>query len=550
MKRIYILFLTVTAVFTTTAAILAQSDTPPSPFGVIESHEAPDQAGDLNISWTRVQFHWGELQPHNADEWEAAISDDQFDSERRAKREVTGLLIGIPDWARDEDGLPKGLWLSPDDPDNLWANFVREAVTRYDGRITHWIIWNEPDIDDTELAHTWDGSVDDFAQLQRVAYLTAKKASPDAVIHLPAFTYWADVNAGREQYMARLLDSIMQDPDAAANNYYFDIATAHIYFQPDQIYDLLQLFQQIMRDRGMAQPIWLVETNAPPMDDQYWRVEAPTLRVGIDEQANFIPQALASAMAAGAERIAIFKLKDTESDKLANPEPFGLLRRDGSRRPAFYAYRTATSLLTNGEAVTRERWDGVGQIRIDQPALEQSTTVLFSRLPTTQTAKIPATADRAYLRDINGVRADNDIFAYEGFFTVQLPPASCYQPIGDYCMIGGATFYLIQERDPALPTVTPTSAPTETAVPTPSPSSTPTASPTIPPSPTMTAMATATSTPSPLPTVAPSPTLVIPTLVGKTAVTPPNTSNNSGLYLLGGGVLLGLLMLGFWFKQQ
>lgn len=556
MKRFLALFLTLTAVLTT-ATLSAQSDSPVSPFGVIESYEAADQAGDLNISWTRMQFHWGELQPNNADEWEVTSSTegedsetvyDQIDAEIRAKREVTGLLIGIPDWARDEDDLPQGLWLPHDDPNNLWANFVRETVTRYDGRITHWTIWNEPDIDHTELAHTWDGDVDDFAQLQRVAYLVAKEANPDAVIHLPAFTYWADFNAGREQYMARLLDSIMADPEAADHNYYFDVATAHIYFQPNQIYDLLQLFQQIMADRGLEKPIWLAETNAPPFDDQYWRVENPTLTVGIDEQANFIPQALAAAMAAGAERIALFKLKDTESDKLANPEPFGLLRRDGSRRPAFYAYRTATNLLANGETTTRERWDSVGQIRIDQPSLEQSTTLLFSRLPSTQTAKIPATADRAYLRDLTGTRAENDLIAHEGFFTVDLPPSTCYQPIGDYCMIGGPTFYLIQERDPALPATVPTATPTPAPMATATETATATATvaPTETIAPTATATTMATRTPAPTLTIPPTATIA----AVETAVSPTNTGSNSGLFLLGGGVLMGLLIFGLWFKQK
>ena len=107
--------------------------------------------------------------------------------------ELIGLLIGIPEWARDAHGLPQGLWLDHDDPANLWAVFVRETAGRYAGRIDHWIIWNEPDIDETEVAHSWNGSVDDFYQLQRVAYIAAKEANPHAVIHLPAFTYWADV---------------------------------------------------------------------------------------------------------------------------------------------------------------------------------------------------------------------------------------------------------------------------------------------------------------------------------------------------------------------
>ena len=97
---------------------------------------------------------------------------------------------------------------------------------RYAGRIDRWIIWNEPDIDDpTAPGHTWDGDIAQFAQLQRVAYLAAKEANPDAVIHLGAFTYFWDPG-----YFDRFLDVLAADPDAAANDFYFDAATAHLYF--------------------------------------------------------------------------------------------------------------------------------------------------------------------------------------------------------------------------------------------------------------------------------------------------------------------------------
>ena len=303
-------------------------------FGVIESYESPSDADNLNVGWTRIIFQWARVQEEGPDSWTPKVSDEQIAADLDAGREVVGLLIGIPDWARDENRLPLGLWLVHDDPNNLWANYVREVVNRYQGRISHWIIWNEPDISETEIAHTWDGSVDDFAQLLRVAYLTAKEEDPESVIHLSAFTYWADVFGETEQYMARLLDEIMVDPEAADHNYYFDIATAHLYFQPTQVYDLLTFFTDILQERGLDHPIWLVETNAPPRDDPEWPVPDWFLSVTLGEQAAFIPQALSSAIAAGAERIAVYKLRDNEEDRFAIPEPFGLLRLTGFPRPA------------------------------------------------------------------------------------------------------------------------------------------------------------------------------------------------------------------------
>lgn len=444
---------------------------PSSPFGVIESYESPADADDLGVGWTRVRLQWAEVQAGGPTSWTPTVSDAQIDAELQAGRQVIGLLIGIPAWARDGRGLPRGLWLGPDDPANTWAVFVRAAVTRYAGRIDHWIIWNEPDIWDVATpGHTWDGNEADFAQLLRVAYVSARAVNPAAIIHLAALTYFWDANFGRTQYLERLLTELTRDPQAPANNYYFDIATAHLYFQPGQIYDILTTWQTILADHGLSQPWWLVETNAPVTDDPTWPVASITLSVHQVEQAAFIPQALASALAAGAERIAVFKLKDTDSDRQANPEPFGLVRLDGSRRPAFTTYQIAGQRLAGVWGGARERWDAVGQIRLDQT--QQSTTVVFARLPLPQTASVPATASQALLVSQTGQMTT--ITPEAGFFQVSLPPALCSQSIGDYCMIGGETFYVVQTAARRQPAATPsppinsaTAIPTATAASTP-----------------------------------------------------------------------------------
>lgn len=474
-------------------------------FGIIESYESPAEAAGL-AAWTRVRFQWAETQPHSANDWLPAVSDEQIEAELAAGREVVGLLIGIPDWARDEKQLPAGLWRPADDPANLWANFVRQAVGQYTGRINHWVIWNEPDIwDSAAPGHTWDGTVADFAQLQRVAYLTAKETNPAAVIHLAAFTYFWDFNYGRQQYFQLLLAELATDPQAAAHNYYFDVATAHLYFQPNLIYDILQVFQQMMAEQGLEKPIWLMETNAPPVDDPAWPVDSITLSVLQQEQAAFMPQALAAALAAGAERVGIFKLRDTETDRLANPEPFGLLRQDGTSRPGLITYQIAIQYLSGMISAKRERWNEVGQIQLDQG--NYTTTVLFARLPAAQQAQVPAAAETALLVDMWGQQ--QTITAQNGLFIVELPPAVCSQPIGDYCMIGGLTYYLVQaktgEEIPAgLPiwALSPTTNPLPTATRpvTATPTSQATPSPIIP--------LAATSAPSAIP---PSPTLPPPT---------------------------------------
>ena len=553
-------------------------------FGVIESYENPAAANSLGVAWTRVRYHWATVQQGGPGTWTPTVTDAQVSGEIAAGRTVVGLLIGVPDWAW-ENGLPRGLHLPHGDPNNTWATFVREAVSRNNGRINHWIIWNEPDINDPNaVGYTWPGSVEDFFELQRTAYLVAKEVNPNAVIHLPAFTHFWDPN-----YIYNFLDVVIADPSAPGNNYYFDVVTAHLYFQPDSIFNIIQSFYGAVGSRGIPwKPLWLVETNAPPVDDPAWLVPNWTLHVTQQEQAAFVPQALAVALAAGAQRISLYKLMDTAGDVAANPEPFGLVRADGSRRPAFTTYQVAIQYLAGMQGVKRERWDAVGQVRLDQGT--HATTVLFSRLPSPQRAEVEALAETAVLVDMWGAR--RSISAQNGIFTVDLPGALCTQTAGDYCMIGGATYYLVQAIEggsvpgapppPAPPSDAPAAtatldpdAPTATQLPTATPEATETAAATNTPRPTDTPMATATKLPTPTvePTVTESPTLLptplpkptetatltaipatevaqlVETMVRETAVSPPDPSSNASFWLIGTAVLL-TLGLGFAWKRK
>jgi len=516
-------------------------------FGVIESYEDPAAAGRLGAAWTRARFQWAEVQPNGPHEWQPPLDDEALATELDAGREVVGLLIGIPDWARDRRGLPRGLSLPPDDPDNTWAVFVTDAVRRYAGRIDRWIIWNEPDIADRDApGHTWDGTLEEFVQLQRVAYLAAKAANPDAAVHLGAFTYYWDPG-----YFSRFLDVVAADPQAAANNYYFDVATAHLYFQPNTVYNVLHAFHRALENHGLDQPIWLVETNAPPMDDPYWTVDNWTLAVSLNEQAAFIPQAIAAAFAAGAERVSVYKLKDTAGDRAANPEPFGLVRWDNSRRPAFDTYRVAIRLLGEVTAAERERWDSVGQVRLEQPG--RTTTVLFARLPGGQEATVAATANTAEWVDMWGKR--ETIEAEDGFFTVQLPGAFCRQTIADYCMIGGTTYYLIQENTSGGRTIDSKPAIGDEAtfvaalIPSPTPSPAPSTTPSTTPQPSVTPPSLTTAATPHEPATALAAAEAPPTATPSAPATPERGISSGadafpvGLPVLGAGVVLGVGLL-------
>lgn len=482
-------------------------------FGVVESYEAPQAASALGVGWTRVTFPWNQIQPDGPDQWNPVpISDAVLNSELARGRQIVGLLVTTPGWATDHDvgpGVPRGLDLPIDHPDNLWAQYVRTIVGRYAGRIDHWTIWNEPDIPGGPHM-TWGGSVERFVRLLQVAYTVTKQTNPGAVVHLAGFTHYHD-----EHWFGRFLDALTAEPHAASNDYYFDVATLHIYFQTELVHDITAHYTNMMRGHGIHKPVWIAETNAAPSRDPAWPVPNAQFDVSLDQQAAYIVQALSLSIVAGAQRVAVYKMADTESDRAANPEPFGLVRLDGSRRPAFTAYRTAATYLAGFRSGTWDRRDDISIVTINRG--DQTTTVVWERRGAPQTAMIPARTARALLVDIRG--GARTVYADRGYYYIDLPPAICMRG----CQIGGLPYMLVEQAPagsdtapvPASPTPSPTEPPTEvadpaspTARPTEPPSSpTATASPTDPaPTPSPTATSHATSTATSTVTATPTPT--------------------------------------------
>lgn len=444
-----LLILLLTGPTLTVSARVQASNTPPqSTFGAVETHYAPTLAEDLGLGWTRTEFNWNVIQPDGPDQWlEPDMNDEELAGELAAGREVIGLLIDIPEWARAEDGMPAGLYLPYDDPGNLWAAYVYQAVSRYAGQINHWIIWNEPDIwDPSYPAYSWYGDEADFVQLMRVSYLAAHQANPESVLHLSAMTHWWDDLYDRDLYFDRLMDALVADPEAAANGYYFDVATMHVYFNPATTYDLLEMYSGILYDHGMEQSIWLVESNAAPSQDPARWVDDPSFRVSLLEQAAYVPQASALALAGGAERISIYKLIDSPRDLLANPEPFGLARTVHEVRPAYHTTKFAIEMLADVETAI---WTDQGTVsRVVLTNTESTVQMLWSRLPASQGVSVQVDGP-VVVYDMWGNELNTDV--QTGALSLVLPGGECQETIEDYCMIGGPPVYIVSVNNGVPP---------------------------------------------------------------------------------------------------
>jgi hypothetical protein len=245
-------------------------------------------------------------------------------------------------------------------------------------------------------------------------------------------TFWWDAAYGRELYFERLLRLAAADPGAAGNNWYFDAAVLQLYNNPRGLFDGPRIFHDLMRDRGFDKPVWVNETNVVPWDDPAAPLTRAHFRATQDEQANYLVQAIAYALAGGVERVATYKMLD-DSSLIKNVEQaFGMVRADAtlSVRPIF---RTFQLLRREMAASTRAQLVDEGQVNrvyLEQPAQSRRMTVIWNCSPRVREAIIPAVAASAQVMDRLGTVKPLSVDD-TGHIRVTLAPATANTIPGD-----------------------------------------------------------------------------------------------------------------------
>jgi hypothetical protein len=342
-------------------------------------------------------------------------------AELASGRQIVGVLIGTPTWAGEgsPQSVPHGLDLPPNEIGNAWGAFAGQVAERYRGRIDHWVIWNEPDVwESSSPARTWNGSEEQFARLVKVGYLAIKRANPDARVALPGLTYWWDHAHHRPQYLARLLEVVARDPDAPAHGWYFDAAVLHLYNEPEGLLRAPTLFRELLAGRGLARQIWVNETNITPFDDPVRPLPRGDFRVTLDDQASYVVQAFALGLVAGVERISIYPFVDAAQP--VEYDPLGLVRVDGSTRPAFDAYKAASRHLRGTRPGRVDRSSEQTVVTLDHD--EGRVTVAWANGPRPASVRVNPLRGEGLLVDRRG--REMPVTPTDGAYALSLEPAT------------------------------------------------------------------------------------------------------------------------------
>jgi polysaccharide biosynthesis protein PslG len=328
--------------------------------GIVDAGRGAGAARRAGATWDRALFLWQLIQPNGPGDWalDSYLDQARLRSTLSAGLPVVGVVQGTPGWAAGDwhdgaSGVPTGLDYAVDDPRNTFGQFMLRLARTYKGRITTWVVWNEPDFLPGESGTwwTWSGNTADFYRLLKTAYRAIKQVDPSATVVFPATTYFADAVHGRELFLARVLQDASSDREAAANGYFFDAVGVNLYCSLDAIYRVYGVYASILAQHQLHKPLWLTETNCPVYNDAT-TPEPATGRITTDEQAAFLIEAVALARAAGYQRIGWYSMVDHDASS-GIVDRWGLLRADRSTRPAFLAFQVASRYLARPEISAR-----------------------------------------------------------------------------------------------------------------------------------------------------------------------------------------------------
>src|SRR5207248_10335814 len=127
--------------------------------------------------------------------------------------------------------------------------------------------------------------------------------------------------------------------------------------------------------------------------------DVPTdMRCTLVDQVGYVLQAFGLGLAGGAERVAFYKAQDGAGAAFNGDvdavERAGLVREDGSLRPAYVAYQTAVRYLKDGQAAQYFPGRNVETVVVDRPG-GQRTTVVWNAAPTPVAARLAVAGGRA-----------------------------------------------------------------------------------------------------------------------------------------------------------
>jgi hypothetical protein len=265
-----------------------------------------DAVATTGASWLRVLVDWNRIEPVRG-QYDWSHLDAIVAAAQQHHLKVLGVIAYAAPWAR-----PAGTYFTafPVDPADF-AHFSATVVTRYADRISHWQLWNEPNLPIFSGFTSSNGGR--YAELLKAAYPAIKAVQPNSTVVAAGLSR----KVGDDSPPA-FLDQMY---DAGVRGF-FDAAAAHPYVFPDGLSadpdngwsDVGRLHDVMVAHGDGQMKIWLTEFGAPTADPAAGGVSQA-------EQAQQIRDVLAAAAAtAYVGPTFIYSIRDIDTSNRADKE--------------------------------------------------------------------------------------------------------------------------------------------------------------------------------------------------------------------------------------
>ena len=306
---------------------------------LVELERELDLIAAAGAGWVRVDINWAQIQAGGPASYEWAATDRVIAAARARGLRVLGVIVYTPAWAR-----PAGTAATYRPDPGRYAAFAARAVRRYSPAVRHWEIWNEPNV---RAFWTPKPNAQAYVRVLRAAYAKMRQADPRAKV-LTGGTAPA-VSDGTDIAPVDWLERLYRHGARGS----FTAVAHHPYCWPAlpgealswsawyQIRGTNRSLRSVMKDNDDAgKRIWLTEFGAPTGGP-------PGSFVSEAAQAQMIKRAHEKwGKQVWMGPLFVYEARDHGSDFSTREDFFGLLRRDFTPKPAYWAFSTMARATT------------------------------------------------------------------------------------------------------------------------------------------------------------------------------------------------------------
>ncbi len=306
----------------------------------------------LGITWLRFDISWNSIQSSGASTFHWSVIDSLVAAANTHNIKLLPVLDDTPAWARSVS-CSSFLWCPPAD-DSAFAAFAAAAVQRYAPQGIHnWEIWNEPN-----STSFWSSGADslEYTNLLKAVYPAIKNKDSSAVVISGGMA--PSATGGGNIAPVNYLNQMYQNGARP----YFDQVGFHPYSYPvkpsysaswnawSQMSLTSMSLRSIMITNGdSAKQIWMTEFGAPTGGPG---ALATATNYNLDASPDHVTEELQSLIIGDAINLVrtyswagpifFYSYKDLGTSSSTNENFFGVLRYDGSQKPA---YQTIKQML-------------------------------------------------------------------------------------------------------------------------------------------------------------------------------------------------------------